>query len=133
MRAATLSAVGLVMALGAGCTRTSDGTVVVTSPPGYTWVRDRVGETGRVRPRRLRRAEPEPSVAYYPPAPSAPVVEAPPPRRTMPRPRRVAEPSRQQRTPSNRLIGVPFEPTRQGDLACRNEQSPGGRVKVVCD
>lgn len=137
-RAGALAVMSIALLVPTGCTRTSDGTVVMAPPPGYSWMRDRLSNPSFSG---FRQREPAPDIASYPPPPPAEAQPAPP-RREAARTRRVepaADPPdarRPSRPPSVMRIGVraPFEQSEAGQpLNCRNEQTESGRIKVVCD
>lgn len=92
----------------AGCSRTSDGTVVVKPPPSVT------GYLPSWRSLRWTKRQEEPQVAAAWPAP-------PPPQQAAPAKRRAAS------TP------LPFKVRPSGNMECRDVTQPGGRVRVVCN
>lgn len=92
----------------AGCSRTSDGTIVADNPvsmPNFDMPQMSVPSWMRRQP-----AEPEPVAANFPPPP---VVEAagPPPTRRKARP--------------------PVVRSGSGSISCENK-TEGGRVRMVC-
>lgn len=116
-RIAVLAIAGAALAPAAACTRTSDGSVVMSRPlhmpamPGFM--------------RRDRHADAGASVAAvsFPQAPQ-PHVE---------RPRRVAA-APKLRAWQVRTVRTPFASGRTAQpLKCHNAPSDGGRVKVVCE
>ena len=133
-----IGALALVMGATQGCTRTSDGTIVVAAPKVPSWTAPRLPS--------FRRA-PEPQLAPSPEYvyPRRPDAEAAPPRarqtavrRAPPRstaPRATAPRAAAPRATGSRIIGVraPFERPKDGKpLSCANQVVEGGRVKVVC-
>lgn len=114
----------MVLALG-GCTKTSDGSIEPIYPvpmPGYNFA-----ALGNVWGKK------EPEASNFPAQPAGPKVAAPP-ARAKGRKIRAANAS----VPKFSIATKPlFEPARQPEtkappLACRNETSKTGRVKVVC-
>jgi hypothetical protein len=105
--------------LPAGCTRTSDGSVVLARPSRLT---------SFARPQPAPVYSPAPAVALA--APPA----APEPERRIARPVRWAGAAGAIPTWKVQVVKPPFEQTAPDDpLSCRNETSPVGRVRVVCD
>jgi hypothetical protein len=92
-----------------GCSRTSDGTVVMDKPAGLPSFNLAPGKT--LVPSWMKRKAPEPE-----PAAAAQNFPPPPAKRTAPR--RKARP--------------PVVATGSGKLACKNV-SEGGRVRMVCE
>lgn len=111
-----------------GCTRTSDGSIVMAEPalPSYRpwW--------NRTPP------DPQPAPAAFPPEPTltpAPIATQPVRHVSTP-----ARPSSQAGKAAKRFSGMrvgvraPFTPSESGKpLNCANKTQPGGRVKVVCE
>ncbi len=90
----------------AGCSRTSDGTIVVPQTPRLPGFDMEAGE--KLVPAFMKKPKtPEPAGVNFPP----------PPETETPKPRRKAMP--------------PVVATKSGNLACSNV-SDGGRVRMVC-
>lgn len=102
-----------------GCTRTSDGSVVMKNPPSLNLSVPSFMRFGTAR------EEPRPvaTAAAFPPPP------APPPaaRTTQ---RRVVPPVKAWKASGVRAPFKRSDPSKP--LTCRNEPGQGGRVKVVC-
>lgn len=107
----TILSIALILAgmAAAGCSRSSDGTILYANP-----INQMLGTE-------------EPAVK---PGPAAAVFPEPPP------PVRTAPPARRQplRLWDVRPVHPPFVSARTaaGLLSCRNETVPGGRIRMVC-
>lgn len=114
-------ALALVSPVLSGCVRTDDGTLLWsenTVPLRMTSAMDPATYSPRIRERRER----ERVVSDFPAAPRV--------RDTRWRPREDRAP----RIAPVRVVEPPFRPaTSNNGLTCRNETTPSGRVKVVCD
>jgi hypothetical protein len=117
LAAAMLAGGGLT----SGCTRTSDGSVVLARPMAMP-------SFGLNAP--ARTYEPPPVVQQLQPS-DAPVVAQVAPVRPA-RPARRVVPEVKMWKPA--MVKAPFVPSESSkQLACRNETSAGGRVRVVCE
>lgn len=105
----------------ASCTRTEDGTLLMsqrTVPLRMSSVTDPAHYNSRIRERRAR----EKAIPQFPASPR--VAD----RRW--RPRVINTP----RVAPVRVVTPPFKPAQSNkDLTCRNEKTPAGRIKVVCE
>jgi hypothetical protein len=120
MRRTPLTAILVACAAGAagGCTRTSDGSVVMTYSPSlpHFLYRDRPEETVSPRERMA-------SLDHFPAAPGGDKAL----RRRKPPPQKL-------RAWKVRTIETPFNSSASDRaLRCHNESSPDGRIRVVCD
>ena len=111
----------LPLVMATGCTRTSDGSIVIADPPKLAF-----GVPAFLRGKQERPVAADPRIAALSTLPPARrVVAAPPPRkRALPR------------VSAWRVSGVsaPFvRPDPQKPLSCRNAQSRTGRVRVICE
>jgi len=114
-----------VVAIGlSGCTKTSDGSIEPIYPvpvPSYNF-----SALGSVWGKK------EPQASNFPAPPPGPTVSTP---RARAKPRKIR--AANARVPKFTIATKPlFEPARQPEvqspLACRNETSKTGRVKIVC-
>lgn len=107
-----------LLLMGAGCSRSSDGSVIVNAPPSLAfavppYLRPDAAGTG------VRSA----ALSSFPPPPATPAVRGQS-RNTVPR------------VKAWKVAGVkpPFERADpEAPITCRNETRGGGRVKVVCE
>ncbi|MCO5065704.1 MAG: hypothetical protein M9924_14995 [Rhizobiaceae bacterium] len=118
----------IAMLVNTGCTRTSDGTIVMADPT----------PPSAFRTPWWRRSQPQ--APAYPPQPVLAAPTSPPPQSSVRR-----SPQRQGPTTNagksveqfhGMRVGVrpPFTPSESGKaLNCANKTQPGGRVKVVCE
>ncbi|MGI6852446.1 hypothetical protein [Mesorhizobium sp. 1B3] len=100
-----------------GCTRTSDGSVVMNTPP---------------MPKLFASRSPQPT---YTPDQTVMLTQLPPPPAPAPAqaPRRRHDRSMPVGGFKMQTVKAPFERSNpEQPLDCRNETSPQGRVKVVC-
>ena len=108
-----------VLLVAAGCSRSSDGSVVVNAPPSLAFV-----VPPYLRPDGAGAGvQSTVTTSSFPPPPKAPTVRSKP-RKTVPR------------VETWKVSGVkpPFERADpEAPLTCRNETRDGGRVKVVCE
>jgi hypothetical protein len=108
----TILSIALILAgIGtAGCSRSSDGTILYANP------------VNRMLGTEEPMSRPDPAAAATFPEPPPPVRTAPPARRA---PLRLWD---------VRPVQPPFVSARTAAslLSCRNETAPGGRVRVVC-
>lgn len=119
----SLLAVGVVAPMLSGCIRTDDGTLLMTERPAFApGATDPATYSSEIRARREREAR----TADFPHPPRDNTY------RWRPREDRARPP---QVGPVRVGVAPPFKPAPEsGDgLTCRNETTPSGRVKVVCD
>lgn len=107
--------------LASGCTRTSDGSVVLARPMA-------IPSFGLRAP--ARTYEPPPVVQQLQPSDAPVMAQAAPVRPA--RPARRVVPEVKMWKPA--MVKAPFLPSESSkQLACRNETAAGGRVRVVCE